>query len=189
MRVPFNQIFAEIDGHLIPRRHIGIGNISVAAGTLLSPALVISGINIGKLTDRDLVVEMEDGITMIQGFHRDDEPPPRPESRARPKPCCLSLRASVEAASSRRARHLEGQQMRMSFDTIFTEIEGCFVPQFHIGAGPVVIAKGVPIPPELTIGGLTIGKLKDYDLAVEVEDGIIMIHGFYRDDRAELAVK
>jgi len=76
MRVPFDKIFAEIDGRLIPRVHISIGNVAMAAGVPLSPTLVLSGITIGKLVDHELVVEMEGGITMIEGYHQDSEPPP-----------------------------------------------------------------------------------------------------------------
>ena len=79
--------------------------------------------------------------------------------------------------------------MRMPFDRIFAEIDGCFVPQVHIGIGPVVMAAGVPLPPDSIVEGLDLGKLKDCDSAVELEDGIIMIQGFYSEDRAEGAAK
>ena len=76
MRVPFDKIFFEVDGHLIPRRHIGIANISISAGVAVPKSLRISGIEIGKLVDHDLMIEMEEGITMIEGYHPDNEPPP-----------------------------------------------------------------------------------------------------------------
>jgi hypothetical protein len=69
--MPFPEIFDEVDGRLVPQVHIGLGPIAIAAGTSLSPALAISGLEIGNLRGRDLEVEVESGIITIQGLFRD----------------------------------------------------------------------------------------------------------------------
>ena len=75
MRVPFDSIFAQIEGRIVPQVHVAIGNVATAAGTPLSPTLVISGINIGNLVDCDLAVEQADGIIEISGFYKPGELP------------------------------------------------------------------------------------------------------------------
>lgn len=74
MRMPFNRIFAEIEGRFIPQMHIGIGSVVIAAGVPVSPELEVAGFKISRLTNRDLAVEVVDGVVMIQGFYKDDEP-------------------------------------------------------------------------------------------------------------------
>ena len=74
MRVPFDSIFAQVDGRIIPQVHIAIGPIAMAAGTPLSPTIVISGIQLGSLMDCDLAVEQEGGVMEISGFFKPDEP-------------------------------------------------------------------------------------------------------------------
>ena len=74
MRVPFDSIFAQVDGRIIPQVHIAIGPIALAAGTSLSPTVVISGIQLGSLMDCDLAVEQECGVMEISGFYELGEP-------------------------------------------------------------------------------------------------------------------
>ena len=72
MRMHFSRIFAETDGCLIPRFHINIGDVAIAAGVPVSGKLVVGGLKLGKLTDCDLAVEVVGGLIDIQGFYRDE---------------------------------------------------------------------------------------------------------------------
>jgi hypothetical protein len=75
MRVPFDSIFVQIEGLIIPQAHVAIGNVATAAGTPLSPTLLISGVQIGNLIDCELAVEQVDGVIEISGFYKPGEPP------------------------------------------------------------------------------------------------------------------
>ena len=81
--MPFHEIFDEVDGRLVPQVHIGIGPIAIAAGTSLSPALAISGLELGNLRGLDLEVEEECGIIAIQGLFRDETVPRSHRERPR----------------------------------------------------------------------------------------------------------
>jgi hypothetical protein len=72
-------------------------------------------------------------------------------------------------------------EMRIPFDSIFIVIDGRIIPLVHVAVGNVAVASGTFIPSNLTISGIEIGRLTNYDLAVKVEVGIMVIHGFYRD--------
>ena len=71
MRVAFDSIFNQIDGRIIPRGHIAIGNATFAAGASLSPVFRILGVEVTRLTNCDLAVEDEDGISVIVGYYKD----------------------------------------------------------------------------------------------------------------------
>jgi hypothetical protein len=70
MQVPFNSVFTLIDGRIIPKTHVAIGNVTMAAGTPILPILPIAGTWIGTITDCDLSVEDEDGIIVVVGYYR-----------------------------------------------------------------------------------------------------------------------
>ena len=72
MRVSFDSILNPKDGWLIPRAHVLIGHVAVAAGTLLSPTLMILGAEVGGLADCDLEIRIEDGLVRIGGLYPSD---------------------------------------------------------------------------------------------------------------------
>jgi hypothetical protein len=74
MRVPLDSIFAQVEGRIVPQVHVAIGNDATAAGTPLSPTLVISGVQIGNLEDCDLAIVRVDGVMVISGFYKPGEP-------------------------------------------------------------------------------------------------------------------
>jgi hypothetical protein len=73
MRVPFDSIFSQVEGRIVPQVHIAIGNVATAAGTPLSPTMMISGIQISSFIDCDLSVEQEEGLIEIGGFYEPGE--------------------------------------------------------------------------------------------------------------------
>ena len=85
-------LLAEIGRRLVPHVHLGIGRGAMAAGMLISPALVISRIELGKLRNHDLAVAVDNGMLTTQSVYLDD--PPLQATRNHPAQlsltCCLS---------------------------------------------------------------------------------------------------
>ena len=69
--------------------------------------------------------------------------------------------------------------MRVPFKSVFTLIDGRFIATSHIAIGNVTIASGVSLSPGLLVSGREIRTLTRCDLAIEDEDGIVVILGFY----------
>ena len=72
MRVPYDQIFAVVDGRIAPLLPIRIGNMTNDVGIPVPPELRVDGIEIAALIGYDLEVEQEDGLVVIKGFHSPD---------------------------------------------------------------------------------------------------------------------
>jgi hypothetical protein len=71
------------------------------------------------------------------------------------------------------------QVIRLPFDSIFQVIGNRIIPQVHVVVGNITFAASVPIPPALVVSGAKIGELTNCDLAVKVEESLLLIVGFY----------
>jgi hypothetical protein len=69
MRVPFGKIFHSVDDRVIPLTNVLIGEIAIAAGVPMASILKVSGTELRNLTNCDLDYRIEDGLTVIVGFH------------------------------------------------------------------------------------------------------------------------
>jgi len=69
MRVPYDQIFAVVDGRIAPLLPIRIGNMTNDVGIPVPPELRVDGIEVAALIGYDLEAEQEDGLLVIKGFH------------------------------------------------------------------------------------------------------------------------
>ena len=76
--------------------------------------------------------------------------------------------------------------MRVPFNSVFTLIDGRIIPKNHAAFGSVTMAAGTSILPILPIAGTQIGTITDCDLSVEDEDSIIVVIGYYCDDKFHL---
>jgi hypothetical protein len=71
--------------------------------------------------------------------------------------------------------------MRVPFNSIFTLRDGWVIAKKHVAIDKFIIAAGVPLAPTLAVWGNKIDTLTNLDLAVEDEDGIIVVVGIYRN--------
>jgi hypothetical protein len=79
IRLPFDSIFDVSGERIIPQVHVAVGNVTFAAGVPIPAALVISGTQIGELTNSDLVVEVEESLIQIVGFYSGYDQPMPPQ--------------------------------------------------------------------------------------------------------------
>ena len=72
--------------------------------------------------------------------------------------------------------------MRVPFNSIFTLIDGRIVAKNHVAYGSITVAAGVSVAPTLVIAGNQIKTLTESDLAIEEEDGIVVVVGVYKSN-------
>ncbi|MCK5247432.1 hypothetical protein KAR02_11060 [Candidatus Bipolaricaulota bacterium] len=73
---------------------------------------------------------------------------------------------------------------RYTFDTIFQDNpDGSLVPKRVISVNNITIGPGVAFGHGVSFGGVDLTKYRNFDIAAEEENGVLVIKGFYKKDQ------
>jgi len=75
------------------------------------------------------------------------------------------------------------------YDVFRMNSDGSLSPLRIINVNGIVIGPGVAFGPGVNVGGVDFFRYQDFDIAAEVENGILIIKGFYERKSYEKAAK
>lgn len=70
--------------------------------------------------------------------------------------------------------------MRVPFDQIFERLpDGSISPRVNVSLDGVAVAQGVPLDPDITLGGINFHSLIGHDLDIELQGDLHKIKGHF----------